>query len=219
VKVLRDLFRGKYLALLQQSYRAGALRFHGTLKPLAEPAAFARLMKQSRRRKWVVYAKPPFRGREVVLEYLARYTHRIAIANSRLLSISEDAVRFTWKDYRHGSRLQPLALAPGEFIRRFLLHVLPPGFVRIRRYGILANCQREARLARCRELLADVDTASHTPRSDPAEASEDKGATCPQDPAACRRCEACGQGRMRVIEEIAPEWQAGARAPPALAHA
>jgi hypothetical protein len=217
VRVLSALFRGKYLALLERSFRAGDLRFHGRLRPLAESRAFACLLREARRRKWVVYAKPPFGGPEPVLKYLARYTHRIAISNGRLLSLSEEAVTFAWKDYRDGGRPREMRLAPVEFVRRFLMHVLPKGFVRIRRYGILANCQRQRRLARCRELLGES-----------APARSEAGSTKDSDtlqmtsgaPTGEVVCTACKQGRMRVIERLLPDHGLGwARAPPTLAAA
>ena len=121
---------------------------------MSSPQAFARLLTAAARRDWVVYAKPPFGGPEQVLAYLSRYTHRVAIANSRLVSMEADKVTFRWRDYRHGRRLRRMTLDAGEFIRRFLLHTLPDGFHRIRHYGFLANGQRAARLAACRALLA-----------------------------------------------------------------
>jgi hypothetical protein len=214
VRVLSALFRGKYLALLERSHRARALVFHGKLSPLADPSTFARLLSEARRRPWVVYAKPPFGGPEPVLKYLARYTHRIAISNTRLLSVSNDAVTFTWKDYRQGSRSRTMRLAPLEFVRRFLLHVLPKGFVRIRRYGILANCQRHERLARCRELLGireETPANSVATCSDPSDNEPDGPSTAVEI-----ICDACQQGRMRVIDWIPPLRLSFARAPPAL---
>jgi hypothetical protein len=120
---------------------------------LAEPAAFRRRLRELRRVEWVVYAKPPFGGPEQVLAYLGRYTHRVAIANSRLVGISDDAVAFRWKDYRHHGKSKVMTLAADEFIRRFLLHSLPDGFHRIRHYGFLANRHRAEKLALCRKLL------------------------------------------------------------------
>ncbi len=174
VRVLGALFRARYLALLEKSFREGKLLFHGRLAPLADPSAFARLLRRARRQKWVVYAKAPFGGPEPVLKYLARYTHRIAISNSRLLAMTDQAVSFRYKDYVHGGREQTMRLAPGEFLRRFLLHVLPRGFVRIRRYGLLANAQREKQLARCRTLLG-----AGPPRPAPSEACPGEACSVP----------------------------------------
>jgi hypothetical protein len=204
VRVLGALFRAKYLALLEKSFQAGTLRFHGRLAALAEPAAFARLLKQVRRQKWVVYAKAPFGGPETVLKYLARYTHRIAIANSRLLAVRERAVIFRYKDYRQGKRLRQMRLEPCEFLRRFLLHVLPRGFVRIRRYGLLANAQREKHLARCRAMLGAAPPAPA--ESKPAEpgpgeaAGQDAGVDYEDGTALAPRCRACGEGRLRTLK-------------------
>lgn len=153
VRVLSRRFRGKLLALLQEAFDDGRLSFHGKMRAFADLPAFRRLMAQARSTEWVVYAKPPFGGPDQVLRYLARYTHRIAISNRRLLSLEDGTVAFRYKDYAHGRRLRTLRLDAVEFIRRFLLHVLPKGFVRIRRYGLLANSQREKKLARCRELM------------------------------------------------------------------
>jgi hypothetical protein len=154
VKVLGRLFRRLFLERLAEAFAYGALRFFGDLAPLAEPGAFATHCAALRRVDWVVYAKPPFGGPEQVLAYLGRYTHRVAIANSRLVAMTDDAVSFLWKDYRQEGRRKVMTLEPAEFIRRFLLHVLPPGFHRIRHFGFLANAHRAARLALCRQLLA-----------------------------------------------------------------
>ncbi len=121
---------------------------------LADPRAFGAFLATLRAQDWVVYAKPPFGGPAQVLEYLGRYTHRVAISNERLVSLTEGVVRFRWRDYAHGSRVKTMALPAAEFLARFLLHVLPDSFVRIRHFGLLANRGRRAKLARCRELLA-----------------------------------------------------------------
>jgi hypothetical protein len=155
VKVLSRLFRRLFLEHLTAAFDAGRLAFFSDIAGLAEPAAFARHLAPLRRADWVVYAKRPFGGPEQVLAYLGRYTHRVAIANSRLVGIDDDGcVRFRWKDYRHHDKQKVMALEADEFIRRFLLHVLPDGFHRIRHYGFLANGRRAAKLGRCRRLLA-----------------------------------------------------------------
>jgi hypothetical protein len=215
VRVLSALFRGKYLALLQRSHRTRALRFHGKLGPLADPSTFAHLINNARRKPWVVYAKPPFGGPEPVLKYLARFTHRIAISNARLLSVRDDAVTFTWKDYRKDQSSRAMRLAPVEFVRRFLLHVLPKGFVRIRRYGILANTQRQKRLARCRELLSMGEISPMSSEATNTKDSESLQMTSGA-PSGEIVCAACKQGRMRVIDRIPPYGLGLARAPPAL---
>jgi hypothetical protein len=173
------------------------------------------LLRQARQRRWVVYAKPPFGGPEAALKYLARYTHRIAISNARLLSVDEETVRFTWKNYRSGNRVRPMSLPGGEFVRRFLLHALPRGFVRIRRYGILANGQREERLARCRQLLGAPQRPSPEPEAKDAECTDEAVESAAAASDSPRRCDACGQGWMRVVEVI-PAWgRLRSRAPPA----
>jgi hypothetical protein len=153
VRVLSRLFRGKFLAGLQAAYDGGQVGCHGRLAALAAPAAFAAWLTPLYRQEWVVYAKPPFGGPEQVLKYLARYTHRVAISNSRLVALAGDLVTFRYKDYADARRHKTMALAAHEFIRRFLQHVLPSGFMKIRHYGLLANRYREANLRVCRALL------------------------------------------------------------------
>jgi Putative transposase/Transposase zinc-binding domain len=153
VKVLSRVFRGKFVAGLKRAFAQKKLGFYGTLQPLANPKAFRSFLRTLFRNDWVVYAKPPFGGPEHVLQYLARYTHRVAISNHRLLSFAEGKVSFRWKDYAHGNKKRKMTLSAEEFLRRFLLHVLPRGFVRIRHFGLLANRQRRERIALCRQLL------------------------------------------------------------------
>ncbi|MBM3136170.1 MAG: IS91 family transposase [Chloroflexi bacterium] len=153
VRVLSRRFRRLFLEGLEKAFRKGRLKLFGELEPLREPAAFARYLAPLADQEWVVYAKPPFGGPQQVLEYLGRYTHRVAIANSRLLSLEDGQVRFRWKDYRHAQRPKTMTLTEEEFIRRFLLHTLPPGFQRIRHYGLLANLHRAQALPLCRRLL------------------------------------------------------------------
>ncbi len=154
--MLGALFRRLFLTRLVALHDAGRLAFFGALQHLADRRAFLRHLAPVRRMRWVVYAKPPFAGPEAVLRYLARYTHRIAISNRRLVAFDGDIVTFRYKDYRRSGpdRQQVMTLATDEFIRRFLLHVLPPGFHRIRHYGLLASGTRQTALARARELLA-----------------------------------------------------------------
>lgn len=153
VRVLSRLFRRLFLTYLQKAFDAGELQFFSALQPYQERRAFLRYLAPTRKTKWVVYAKAPFSGPEDVLEYAARFTHRIAISNDRLLDIQDEKVQFRWKDYRDGNRKKVMTVTAEEFIRRFLLHVLPEGFQRIRHYGFLANRYREQKLARCRDLL------------------------------------------------------------------
>jgi hypothetical protein len=155
VRVLSRLFRRRFLEALQQAHRDARLQFFGKHEPLADAEAFARWLAPLRQCAWVVYAKRPFAGPEAVLAYLSRYTHRVAISNSRLIALDERGVTFRWKDYRAKghTRYKAMTLDAGEFMRRFLLHVLPGGFHRIRHYGLLANCNRTACLALARQLL------------------------------------------------------------------
>jgi hypothetical protein len=159
VRVLSRLFRRLFLEKLRAAFDAGRLAFFGTLARLADAAAFARCLAELRRVEWVVYAKRPFAGPAAVLAYLGRYTHRVAIANSRLVALTGGQVSFRWRDYRHHSKNKVMTLAADEFIRRFLLHALPDGFHRIRHYGFLANRRRAEKLALCRTLLAVADIA------------------------------------------------------------
>jgi hypothetical protein len=154
VRVLSRRFRTLFLAQLQAAFVAGELHFSGTLATLAEPTAFAVRLDALRAVEWVVYAKRPFAGPEQVLAYLGRYTHRVALANSRLTRLADGQVDFTWKDYRQHGKTKVMTLAADEFIRRFLLHAVPDGFHRIRHIGFLANGHRTAKLALCRALLA-----------------------------------------------------------------
>jgi hypothetical protein len=199
VRVLSRLFRGKFLALLADAFRRERLVFHGQQQALGDTAVFGRWLDSLRQSEWVVYAKPPLGGPEQVLKYLARYTHRVAISNQRLLKLEEDKVSFHWKDYAHGNEPKVMALEAVEFIRRFLLHVLPSGFVRIRHYGFLANRHRAEKVQHCRALLA-------TPVPAPAPAAEApalEAATHPE-PDIGHRCPACKQGRMVIVEEVTP---------------
>jgi len=187
VRVLSRLFRRLFLEELGAAFKAGRLGFFGGLADLGAPAAFARRIRELRRVEWVVYAKPPFGAPAQVLAYLGRYTHRVAIANSRLISMSGDQVRFTWKDYRHHGKTKVMTLKADEFIRRFLLHTLPDGFHRIRHYGFLANGHRADKLALCRTLL---NMPSPQPSSDQI---EDTAALPPHE-----RCPCCGGAMIRL---------------------
>jgi hypothetical protein len=153
VKVLSRIFRGKFMAGLRRAFRNHQLVFYGECRPLAVEQNFVAFLRTLLQQDWIVYAKPPFGGPEHVLHYLARYTHRVAISNHRLLSVSDSAVSFRWKDYAHGSKPRTMTLSPQEFLRRFLQHVLPRGFPRIRYFGWLANRTRKHLLPLCRFLL------------------------------------------------------------------
>jgi len=164
IRVLSRVFRGKFLAGLKQLQLQGKLQFHGSLLQLADQQRFRHLLRQLYSKEWVVYAKPPFGGAEHVLHYLARYTHRVAISNHRLVAFADGRVSFRWKDYAHGSKQKVMTVSADEFLRRFLTHVLPRGLVRIRHFGIFANRRRAASLARCRTLLG-VTTAQQPEQS------------------------------------------------------
>lgn len=185
VRVLSRLFRRRFLEELRAAHDADRLKFFGDLAHLAKPDAFTRMLAKVRRLEWVVYAKPPFGGPEQVLAYLGRYTHRVAVANSRLIGMENDRVTFRWKDYRYGGKTKVMALDAREFIRRFLLHTLPDGFHRIRHYGFLANGHRAARLDLCRRLLA-------TPRQDALERNAKSIAVAAEPHATTHRCPCCG---------------------------
>ena len=154
MKFLSRVFRGKFCASLKRLYRRKRLRRAGPASAVANPKQFRQLLRRLHRQDWVVYAKPAFDGPMQVLRYLGRYTHRVAISNHRLLAFDGEHVTFRWKDYAHGSKQRKMTLAATEFLRRFFLHVLPKGLVRIRHFGLLANRFRTTQLARCRQLLA-----------------------------------------------------------------
>jgi hypothetical protein len=201
VRALSKTFRRLFLDRLAALFQRGELGFFGELAPLAEAAAFAERVRALRRSAFVVYAKPPFGGPERVLAYLARYTHRTAIANSRLVAVDEDEVAFSYKDYRHAGRGGVMRLAPHEFIRRFLLHVLPDGFHRIRHYGFLAKGDRGENIARARELLKVQRTHQHSDQAQPSTTSEPEPNADAQ--VAFAVCPDCG-GLMRRIGPVAP---------------
>src|SRR5215204_3558622 len=200
VRVLARLYRRRFLERLEAAFAAGALRFGGDLAGLSNPAAFAARLRPWRRVDWVVYAKRPFGGPEQVLAYLGRYTHRVAIANSRLRSLADGKIRFTWKDYRADGKTKVMTLAADEFIRRFLLHTLPDGFHRIRHYGFLANGSRGDSLALCHRLLdarvtgaASEPTDNHTKGDRPLTAAD--FAICPDCGGTMRRIAAVPRSR------------------------
>ena len=201
VRALSKAFRRLFLDGLHAAFRRGELGFFGDLVPLAKAAAFAERVRALRQSPFVVYAKPPFGGPERVLAYLARYTHRTAVANSRLLVVDDDEVAFSYKDYRRGGRSRVMRLAPHEFIRRFLLHVLPDGFHRIRHYGFLAKGDRGESLARVRALLKVQRTHEPANQAQPSTTSEPEANT--DAGKAFDICPVCG-GLMRRIGLVAP---------------
>jgi hypothetical protein len=187
-QVLSSRFRNVFLTYLTNAYQEGKLKFHGEMVSAGKPAAFEALCRRAERIKWVVYVKPPFGGPEQVLKYLARYTHRVAISNSRILSVEGGNVTFLWKDYAHGNKTKAMTLDAVEFIRRFLLHVLPAGFVRIRQFGFLANRARREKLARCRAMLGAPPTPPNIAATEARDRKADE-----------KRCPVCNTGHMILI--------------------
>jgi hypothetical protein len=198
VQVLSSLFRRLFLESLQKAFASGKLHFFGSLEPLRDPIAFARQMARAKGIKWVVYAKRPFAGPQQVLDYVGRYTHRVAISNNRLLDIEDGQVRFQWKDYRDQGQIKTMSLSADEFIRRFLIHVLPEGFQRIRYYGFLGNRYRQQKLARCRQLLGMKIPAQQTPAASPSKDFQDRYEELTGR--SLRQCPQCRQGQMAIVE-------------------
>lgn len=189
VKVLSRVFRGKFVAGLKQAFGQRELNFPGLLRPLAEEKAFHAFLRSLFRQDWVVYAKPPFGGPQHVLQYLARYTHRVAISNHRLVSFVDNKVTFRWKDYAHGKQQRLMTLTAEEFLRRFVLHILPRGFVRIRFFGFMANRRRAVLLPRCQQLLS----ATQKPTPIPADGDSQRSTGW--------KCPICS-GEMVIVERL-----------------
>jgi Putative transposase len=189
--VLSRLFRGKFISGLKRAYREGKLCLAGDLQSLADKRAFLSFLRVLHRHQWVVYSKPPFGGANHVLNYLARYTHRVAISNHRLVALTDGKVTFRWKDYAHGNQQKLMNLSVEEFLRRFLLHTLPRGFVRIRFFGYMANRRRTALLPICRELIG-------------ANSEPEITTTAQLDDRPARLCPRCS-GPMVVIQRLTAE--------------
>jgi hypothetical protein len=185
--VLGAVFRGKFHEALKRAFHDGKLNFHGDLKLLAQPKTFAAWLRPLFRKDWVVYAKRPFGGPEHVLRYLGRYTHRVAISNHRLVSFTDGEVTFRWRDSAHNNEQKLLSLSVDEFLRRFLLHLLPEGFVRIRNFGFLANRRRATTLPLCFQLLGAAP-----------QTEQQVSTTGPSDLWACPKC----GGRMMLVERL-----------------
>ena len=188
--VLREIFRGKFVDALKQAFQNGQLRFEGDLKLLAQPKIFAAWLRPLYRQDWLVYLKRPFGGPEYVLHYLGRYTHRVAISNHRLVSLTDGQVTFHWRDSAHHNEQKFLSLTVDEFLRRFLLHTLPKGFVRIRNFGFLANRKRATLLPLCFQLLGSEQ-----------QSQAEQHASSTEDGPDLWRCPKCG-GPMKVIERL-----------------
>lgn len=200
VRALSQVFRGKYLGALAQAYHRGDLAFGGQTEPLREVRAFEAFTGSLRQQEWVVYAKAPFGSVQKVIDYLGRYTHRVAISHHRLVAVEHGQVSFRWRDYRQGNRVKVMTLEAAEFIRRFLLHTLPRGLMRIRHYGVLGNRCRRAKLALCRLRLNQPEPPPPSPESAAALMSRLTGIDI-------ERCPHCQQGRLKVIMTLHPSWQ------------
>jgi Putative transposase/Transposase zinc-binding domain len=198
VRALAKVFRGKFLARLAAAYRTGAVVLAGACAALTSPGAGQRLLAKLRAQPWIVYAQAPLAGPQQVLNYLGRYTYRIAISNERLLDCRDGVVRFRYKDYAHGQARKEMTLSATEFLRRFLLHVLPPGFMRVRHYGLLANRQRQEKLTLCRQLLG----CPPPPRAPGGEESI-QARIARLTGVDITQCPVCGTGPMRLIERLA----------------
>jgi len=200
VRVMSKLFRGKFLDYLKESYGSGEFSFPGVIDHLKDYHAFERLRRQLYQKKWVVYCKPPFNGVEGVFEYLSRYTHRIAISNNRILKSENGKVSFLWRDYADGDKIKTMTLDAGEFIRRFLLHVLPDRFVKVRYYGLLSNRNRNNSIALCRELLG----ASKIETNDKEIPETWQEHLLRLSGVDVTKCPVCKKGRMFTVEVLYP---------------
>ena len=211
VKALSRVFRGKYLTALRDAYTQGGLEFAGSMAPLGDARTFQRLLAPLWQQPWVVYAKPPFASAQQVMSYLGRYTHRVALSNDRLVALREGQVVFRWRDRRHSNRPKVMTLAAEEFIRRFLLHVLPAGFMRIRHYGVLGNRCRTPKRATCRRLFA---------QQAPPVLPRESAATVMRRLTGIdiERCPHCHQGRLVGMATLyplgPPQWVPEAGRPP-----
>jgi len=203
VRVLSRVFRGKFIHRLKQAAARGDLTFHGQLAELAQADHFERLLDHAVRHDWVVYAKRPFGGPQQVLKYLARYTHRVAISNRRLLALRHGQVTFRWKDYARGGRQRRMTLAAVEFIRRFLLHVLPGGFMKIRHYGFMANRARTTKRQLWRRLLGLPAAFNPPPIDSHVDGLPGRGA----DESSLRPCPHCRDGRLRIVQQLPPQFE------------
>ena len=200
VRVMSELFRGKFLDLLKKSFESGDLVFPGIISHLKEPGTFESFRRHLYNKKWVVYCKPPFDGAKGVLQYLGRYTHKIAISNNRILTIRDGNVSFLWRDYADGNRQKTMTLKAEEFIRRFLLHVLPPHYVKIRHFGLLANRNCKDTIPLCREFLGSPKTV--TKKTNKQETwQEQLLRICGIDVSVCPVCK---KGRMFRVEILLP---------------
>jgi len=208
--VLSCLFRRLFLKYLQKAFGAGKLRFSASLEALRDPQVFRRHLDPVRNLKWVVYAKPPFAGPQQVMDYVGRYTHRVAISNHRIVDIENGQVKFNWRDYRDNNQQKIMTLSAEEFIRRFLLHVLPSGFHRIRYYGFLGNRYRKEKLEHCYQLLGMTPCNESSSQPQPCQDYRDRYEKLTGH--SLRECPVCHCGRMITVKLLAKS-----RSPPAIA--
>lgn len=199
VRVLSRLFRRLFLESMEKAFNSGKLQFFAALESLRDPHAFAVQIAETKETEWVVYAKRPFAGPQQVLDYVGRYTHRVAISNNRLIDIDNGQVQFHWKDYRDNSQIKVMDLEAYEFVRRFLLHVLPEGFQRIRYYGFLANRDRRKKLALCRQLLGMQTSSQTTSIKDYRERYQELAGR------SLTLCPRCHKGQMAIAENLPPD--------------
>ncbi len=202
------MFRRKFLTYLKQAFDDGKLQVHATLAHLADPPAFTDFIETAGKTDWVVYSKPPFGGPAQVLDYLGRYTHRVAISNHRLVQLEDGKVTFRWKDYRDSNRIRLMTLQAHEFIRRFLLHVLPPGFMRLRHYGLSGNRDRAQKLPQC---LSMIEQAQSAIPADPMQIPDWKSHFETLTGESLDTCPSCHLGRMVCIEVLIPAVRRPAR--------
>jgi Putative transposase/Transposase zinc-binding domain len=201
VRVLSRLFRRLFLEYLQEAFDSGKLRFFSLLEALQDPQTFTHYLDPVQKAEWVVYAKPPFAGPQQVVDYVGRYTHRVAISNHRIVDIEDGQVKFNWRDYRDNNQQKTMALSADEFIRRFLLHVLPSGFHRIRYYGFLGNRYRKDKLELCRQLLGMAPPQESS--SEPATPEDYRDRYEKLTGRSLRECPVCHRGRMITVMILA----------------
>ena len=200
VRAMSQVFRGKFLDFLKKAFADGELIFPGQIAPLADEPVFRRLIAQLYDKKWVVYAKRAFAGPQSVLDYIGRYTHRVAISNHRIISVKDGLVTFSYRDSRDANRRKAMSLPAHEFIRRFMLHAVPTSFMRVRHFGFLANRRKKTALSRCRELLGLTPDVA---RADAKTTDELLLELTGKD---LKACPACRTGRMKIVGEIVPLW-------------
>ena len=198
--MLSRLFRRLFLTYLEEAFASGKLRFFSSLEALRDQQAFNRHLDPVRNSEWVVYAKPPFAGPQQVVDYVGRYTHRVAISNHRIVDIEDGQVKFKWRDYRDNNQQKTMPLTADEFIRRFLLHVLPSGFHRIRYYGFLGNRHRKEKLEHCRQLLGMTPAKESSSDSAPPEDYRDRYERLTGR--SLRECPVCHRGRMIAVKVL-----------------